>query len=326
MEKFSNWRDGPTGIHPLLPPKIQSTNIIVSIVSNIIGFALFIIRLPFIVVFTLLLVGSDSLFKKVQLGFASRFLNRFFSIVFGRIVLIALGFNKMDEYTETLSKNRQLSGSLSDVKLNDVILANHTSYVDIIYLAYRYSPTFAVPPNDSVSNTPGYVVPMTLWEALTNAISYQVIPSSKAVSLVGLSKTLKWNGPIVVFVEGATSNGSGLLETNNNLLDGWILASGVHIVGIHYPNLYPIYTSVGSFTLHLIRLASRLSNTIEAMYLSRTNFTAFDKNDTASWYNSLMNCLADLVHARRTQINSHNKLSFVGYWYGYKVNYNKKSN
>ncbi|GAM22348.1 hypothetical protein SAMD00019534_055230, partial [Acytostelium subglobosum LB1] len=54
MEKFSNWRDGPTGIAPLLPPrpKVSESSTIVKIVGTlfyiILAPILCIIRLPLI--------------------------------------------------------------------------------------------------------------------------------------------------------------------------------------------------------------------------------------------------------------------------------------
>lgn len=52
------------------------------------------------------------------------------------------------------------------VSSKDLIIANHSSYLDILYFAYRYSPQFT-----SVAASGLTVVPITLFQALKESIT-----------------------------------------------------------------------------------------------------------------------------------------------------------
>ncbi|EFA76941.1 hypothetical protein PPL_09693 [Heterostelium album PN500] len=294
MEKFSDWRDGPTGIAPLLPPrnKQSESSFVASLVGNIFYFLLApilcIIRIPFIIVFTLLLVLFDYIFKTTPLGVVGRVLNRTFAIVFGRSILFLFGFTFIDEAVESLSRSKQPQGSFKSVMLDDIIISNHTSYIDIIYLVYRFSPMFAVPPSDRDGVVEGRLIPLSLAGALKNAMFSPVQLYSDSIATEQLLARINnsWVGPLVVFAEGTTSNGLGLLEPAQ------------------------VYLS---------------RNCVPTLPLDGSSNQSVDTQDVVEWFDALFKALSSLTNCRRTKITAHKKLSFVAYWRGYKVKYDKST-
>ncbi|KAF2075825.1 hypothetical protein CYY_002859 [Polysphondylium violaceum] len=348
MEKFSNWRDGPTGIHPLLPTKSKNVNVFDYIFKYVIGPLFGILRLPFVVLLTLLLVLFDTLTRMIPVGVISRVLNRFFTIIFARWILFAMGYFKIEESTETLSRSKKAAGSIGTFKMNDVIICNHSSYVDIIYLAYRFSPTFAVPPNDRDPTTfSARLIPLNIAQALKNAIFSPLHLNQDSVDTKILMEkiTNSWSGPLVILPEGTTSNGQGLLDISPVFeSDSGIKSLDfIHVLGItyHYGMYSPCYSSVGSVWLHLFKLCSQVSNGIQIKYLSRSCIPPLPDlqaksiiissksssvvSELQEWFDNVFKALSSMINTRRTKINSHDKLSFVAYWKGYKVVYDKKN-
>eukprot|EP01133_Synstelium_polycarpum_P015529 gene15529-18447_t len=245
-----------------------------------------------------------------------------------------MGFIRLEEEVESLSRSKRPIGSLTSVKLNDVVLVNHTSYIDVIYLTYKYSPTFAVPPNDKEGSNEGRLVPLTLGRAIMNAIysplqlTSDSMPTSDLMAMISST----WCGPLVVFPEGTTGNGLGLLEPSAVFTQPeLIIVDAFHVLGITYPtigsNVSPTFT-VGSLPLHLVRLCATWRNIMTVRYLSRncmppipldgSTHGHLTASDATEWFDAVFKALSSMIGVRRTKITAHNKLSFVAYWRGYK--------
>ncbi|EAL67787.1 hypothetical protein DDB_G0279277 [Dictyostelium discoideum AX4] len=361
MEKFSNWRDGPTGIHPLLPPKAKSVSVFGYIIKFVIGPIISIIRVPIILILTALLIIFNIIARSIPIGWLSRMICRFFDIIIGRIILLCMGFIQLDEFTETLSRSKVASGSIDQCTRKDIIICNHSSYVDIIYLCYKFSPTFAIPPNDekNLNENIGKLIPLTLGRALENSIYSPIQLSSKSVDTNKLVESIQssWNGPLVIFPEGTTSNGQGLLDISpifpsqsqsqsqsqfNTFKEISANKLSIHVIGLsyHYGIYSPCYSSVGNVFLHLFLVCCQISNSIQIHYLSRSCMPPPPKqsqlsqyinnnglSDENEWFDQLFKSLSSLINTRRTKITNNDKLSFISKWKGYKVDYSsKKSN
>eukprot|EP01132_Coremiostelium_polycephalum_P010042 gene10042-12311_t len=349
MEKYSDWRDKQTGIHPLLPPKNKIVSTIGNIIKYVIGPIFGLIRLPIVLILTLLLVLIDTITRLIPVSPVSKLLNRPFTRLISRLILFSMGFYRLNEWTETLRQHEKVQGSVSQVKLNSIVICNHTSYIDIIYLCYRFSPTFAVPPTmDQSSNTTDRLCRMSLTEALFNALfspekKYDSKESVDSAKLVEEICVQSWNGPLVVLPEGTTSNGMGLLQMPEFLnASGFKVAAkstSIHLIGLTYQySIYsPSYTCVKSWLVHLFNVCSHLSNHIEVKYLSQSSMptrpsisdetsssSIFSKNTNSEaiteYFSSIYKALSSLINTRRTQITSSQKISFVAYWKGYKLN------
>lgn len=98
----------------------------------------------------------------------------------------------------------------------DVIIANHISYVELLYLAFRYSPVFATIVYDQKLEGPK-VVCQGIIGALLHEMFGTSLSEEKGETLgdiVRKAKKKHW-GPVVVFPEGCTTNGRAILKFQN---------------------------------------------------------------------------------------------------------------
>ncbi|KAG1440174.1 hypothetical protein G6F56_012024 [Rhizopus delemar] len=211
MEKYSRWRDAGTGIQPFLPPVPPRTDssffvILTNGVHTISGSAQGLVKIPIILslgLFYLLFVPIlGTLLTPIKP--LKRLWQTLFSTTLIRLILFFMGFFHIKTETVSIRKSRNSTGSEGSIKKGDVIITNWTSYVDILYLAYKFNPVFTqVYSNNRVRK-------ISLWQAIR---SINTLPNTP-------SNTLKLNelisqenqGPIVVFPEGTTSNGRALLK------------------------------------------------------------------------------------------------------------------
>jgi len=149
MEKFSKWRDPSSGIHPFLPPKSNISNDIswVYILKwYFFGPLLVLIRLPFICVAFSWLSIMMFLLSHIKLSpLVNRFLVRYVQILGCRTLLFLLGFYWIPVLFYRHSSH---TSSIDKIKGGDLIICNHTSYIDVLYLAFRFSPIFVTVAND----------------------------------------------------------------------------------------------------------------------------------------------------------------------------------
>ena len=103
---------------------------------------------------------------------------------------------------------------LSAAVSGTVIISTLTSYLDILYLAFRFSPVFAFPVYDPKGATPtGKVVAMGTLSAMSHVSTCASLHDRRGVDIAELvAKSQGSNlGPVVIFAEGVSSNGRGVL-------------------------------------------------------------------------------------------------------------------
>nr|KAJ3420393.1 Calcipressin-1 [Polyrhizophydium stewartii] len=101
------------------------------------------------------------------------------------------------------------SSSKSDARV-ELIVSSHSSYLDVLYYGFRFTPTFL-----HISSS-GLVRPLSFWQALFSAGEYPNLDDQRDTThladFLKQQSLLKHTPPIVVFPEGTTSNGRGLLK------------------------------------------------------------------------------------------------------------------
>ncbi|EMD40656.1 hypothetical protein CERSUDRAFT_111238 [Gelatoporia subvermispora B] len=251
MEKFSGFQDPGTGIRPfikLLPPTGSD---ITSKLLLPFGYALGTVR-------TLLLLVLGLLFAVLVQGVCllllpipplHRFMTHAITAVFARLALLLVGVFWIPVETVTRKRGRAKKPEYWKPKAGDIIVSNWASWVEVLWLAFRFNPIFVLPvasadvtlPDQSstpLTRTPGRRTgtgsaaisspsarkptprvnitgfrPVSLLSMLGATGHVPTSTQSGSTSPNSLEEIRNQaDRPIVVFPECTTSNGRGLLR------------------------------------------------------------------------------------------------------------------
>lgn len=222
MEKFSKWRDPATGIAPFLYPLPASTDTLptpLTLLAAPVTWTLAAVRT--VLILALLLVN----FVLVEIIFSVclvapplyAVLSRVTSAVSSRCCLAILGFVWIPVERVSLRRTGRSPPPLVFAPgKGDIIVANSSSICDLLYLSFRYNPTFLLPVSSTGSkSSASSSAKITSWRRvslLTAIFSCGSLPerSERGESLEVASKAAR--GPVVIFPEGTTSNNRALLK------------------------------------------------------------------------------------------------------------------
>mmetsp|Transcript_7650 Transcript_7650/g.18501 ORF Transcript_7650/g.18501 Transcript_7650/m.18501 type:complete len:378 (-) Transcript_7650:199-1332(-) len=296
MEKFRSFEDPTTGIMPFMPPPVVvSKNPLFRLVRGIFSLAFTLIRLPLATVALLLLLPGYILAMLTPVAGLRRMVVRVTEGFVCRLILLILGFfwipaGSARKNTVTVSKggSKKTGTWPSRAGAGTVIVASLTSYLDILYLTFRFSPVYAFPVLDPTTGatTQSVLWTRSLFTAVRYVCSYYPADKSQIQDIATLVESSAKNnfGPIVLFAEGVSSNGRGILPflppvgpsegSSSSGLEGspWVggdsAAPPCFALIIRYPckNFSPSY-SVGSFVWHLFNLCSQVYNTMEVVFV-----------------------------------------------------------
>ncbi|KAJ7667927.1 hypothetical protein DFH06DRAFT_1322493 [Mycena polygramma] len=250
MEKFSAYRDPGTGVQPFLPlvqppsDLVAKLTVPVALLVSVVRTALVLVLL---VVHLILVRGVSAIFIPVPI--VHRFFTRIFTAVTARLALFALGLFWISVDNVTRKRGRAAKDIETwSPRAGDVIVSNWVSWVEILWLAFRFNPIFLLPVTETapspaaptlnsqvISHTPGRRT--GTGSANITATSRAVTPRVPIVGFcqVSLLSALRFTGltplsganvccqslddirrhadrPIVVFPECTTSNGRALLR------------------------------------------------------------------------------------------------------------------
>ncbi|CAK4085013.1 unnamed protein product [Aphanomyces euteiches] len=311
MEKYSRWSDLTTGINPFVaPPHQLPSNIVLRWTQILFGGILALLR--WILLAPLLLVLAILHLMSTILAFMP-FVGRLFErtidlLVVGSILVVATVFIK-DEPANARRLGLLAPGSkppaLSGVKAGDVIVCNHTSVFDVIYMAYRYSPTFVYPSAADASK--GLVHSYGLFQALGQAMAPPLDQLSSPVKLQDVVR--RASKPVVVFAEGTRSNGKGVLRFLP-VLDTLPEETRIHVVAIkfEFKAISPTHTC-GSALWHLCRLFSHAYHTMKVTTLPAEFVSSASASAT-----TIPSLLASMLRTKCVDLSTDDFISFNKYW------------
>lgn len=243
MEKYSQFRDPGTGIQPFLTPQPPSHGSISVKVAAIGGCVLAAARTAVVCTIALLYL----LVQTVLLIFAPipplrRYLSWAFTALLARSALAIMGIWWISVSLVSTKRSKNISHKkLWNPKAGDLIVSNWASWVEILWLAFRYDPVFVLPaanpppvssvPDGTVTNTRGRGVNATTTTLSREESHRQPIQGFRQVSLLtmicatgfgpqnatppmsSLEQIRRMSSrPVVIFPECTSSNGKGLLR------------------------------------------------------------------------------------------------------------------
>ncbi|KAJ1920057.1 Vacuolar protein sorting protein vps66 [Mycoemilia scoparia] len=327
--------DPSTGIHPFLPPKLPKAergggwifNLVKSVVLG-----------PTVALVRLLGIGAAAVLERACTGAAclipiAKIRHKWLSLsrmILCRLVLLFSGFLWIDSRIVTLKKGRQTavqSPKKSAVSSGDIIISNHTSYIDILYLTYRFNPVFV-----QIDNATHYVKPMSPWEAFFSAGTPPpaLLQANEAKSLSSITDEARQNGtgPVVVFPENTTSNGKALISfvplfsnPENEDID-----SKLHLIYLSYPAwLFSPTLTVGNRFLHFLKLLCQFYNVLKVRELAAAECPGFESaepsasdisssNDPVDMDSQIASTFIHLSRLRSTKLTALDKRDFLNYY------------
>jgi len=193
------------------------------------------------------------------------------------------------------------------------LICNRTSYVEILYLTFRFSPAF------TISSIEGKLKLTSLLGALLDYIretTLQNIPDAIKIDRA-LEICFKNSlGPLIFCPEGTSSNGKLLLRPEG--LEDIHTSHPFHLISFKYEetdDFSPTFPC-GNFFLHLLKLCSRVQNQMKVKYVLHDSLPPLpsSRHENNNWSEELMDVMASTLNIKRTKLTLHDKVEFLKFW------------
>eukprot|EP00929_Paragymnodinium_shiwhaense_P101935 TRINITY_DN65130_c0_g1_i1.p1 TRINITY_DN65130_c0_g1~~TRINITY_DN65130_c0_g1_i1.p1 ORF type:complete len:347 (+),score=47.33 TRINITY_DN65130_c0_g1_i1:83-1123(+) len=249
MEKFRQFADSGTGVNPFLPPWSNYKPSILMRLVKVLFFPIALVRLSLFIVAVLYLALVQGLCMLIPVAALRRPVQYSLTYFGCHFSLISLG---VFTASEALSDNRRLKlpvpqdsgrGRPFSAKSGALVFVNHQSLTDVLYLGMKLCPVFVFAASD------GTPVQLSLIGAILRAGARRPVAplEGKADTLQAISQRARdaWQ-PVVVFAEGARTNGGCVLAWRPSTFAG--TESLIAPVGCCLASL--AYSKTGAYTPH----------------------------------------------------------------------------
>merc|ERR1711934_25994 len=292
MEKYRDWADRGTGVNPFVPlrkPRMLAHKIF----SLTAGLVLAPIR---ILVFTVLLLAlwlcsviGAVLYRVPLIG---RALQRLFEAVLARSMLLTLGVFWIDSRPKAPA-----------VRPGEILVCNYTSYADVLYLVFRFSPSLAM------ISTDGSLISLSSAGAVTCGLSHSASQQSGCTMTQLIQRARNLGQPVVLFPEVVRTNGEAVLEfseTASQLLE----LKEMQLVGFcHSKTRDSLPFPAGSAVLHLFHAMRQPAQQMTVKRVSHKPGASSEQG-----VQKLRNQLAQIVGVKAVQVNAKSKPSFLQFF------------
>ena len=287
-EKYNHWSDPGTGINPFVTiRKKLPSNFLVKLVRVLVGTALAIVRLPIALALLVLVALTELCAWCLLWGPLRRLCQRTFDPIFARALLWTLGFWWVREAGADLRRLRLRAAKagkgthdFGSVGAGDVVLCNHTSFVEVLYLAARLSPVFGEVVyrkgggGGKAAKVRRRGLLAALWRAARGPTPASDAAPGADASVAAAAKRARSSrrAPLVLFAEGVRSNGKAVCSFRPGALPDAVLgrsdAPKIHVLAFHYTatRCSPTHP-VGSWLAHAWWLCFQVWNSMHATLL-----------------------------------------------------------
>ncbi|KIY73657.1 hypothetical protein CYLTODRAFT_365138 [Cylindrobasidium torrendii FP15055 ss-10] len=269
MEKYSAYRDPGTGIQPFLRPLPATSSSdglakAMAPFAYILGAVRTVLVLLILGLYLVVVEGVCTLLK--PLGHVHHKITSILTSILTRLALLVLGFVNIHITKASRKKGRNQTIGTWQPNPGDVIVSNWVSWIEVLWLAFRFNPTFTLPVpeslpqmpqsrGDPVTRTPGRrtgtgsanisqpssgpstKIPIagfrrvSLLELLRSTGSTPAVGPAESLDVICKAS----RGPVVVFPECTTSNGRGLLRFSDVFkMDVPVISFQVFVMAVRY--------------------------------------------------------------------------------------------
>jgi 1-acyl-sn-glycerol-3-phosphate acyltransferase len=179
----------------------------------------------------------------------------------GKLLLSIFSYNNMKETVHREHKDydfvKQQKGELEFVETPaEVYICNNTSFIDWFYLSYKYSPCFT---RIVIHNGRAGLRILGWWESIWSAIGLKFPEESDTKPFYSLKELRDSDGflhykgyrPVVVFPEGTKTNGCGILNLDQGIVDMIHQACGpdenLRVHAIRFDHIYRYFACYNSY-------------------------------------------------------------------------------
>ncbi|KAG0664791.1 hypothetical protein C6P46_000928 [Rhodotorula mucilaginosa] len=217
-EKYSRWRDQATGVQPFLyplPPGNEVSTVLELIAwpfGAIAGVVRTLLVVLLLVAQTLAVEGILRIFSFVPPLYST--LSRVSNAGICRTILALLGVVWINVDTIQLRKTGRSPPKVPfDPKKGDIIIANSSSYIDLLFLVFRYNATLTLPiTSGAASATSAQIVGWRRVSLLRALFASGTLPQQATTSETLTELVANADGPVVIFPECTTSNNRAVLK------------------------------------------------------------------------------------------------------------------
>ncbi|SBT80456.1 conserved Plasmodium protein, unknown function [Plasmodium malariae] len=332
MEKYREFSDASTGINPFLPVWVNKKLSLHEKLLKLLLVPLVICRLCFLCLTLIFMFFLNSILWLLIFQCIKEFFYQIIQAIYCRLLLFYLGFIYLDEqyanYKRVKIKCNKQKIPFAYDDYGHIFLSNFTSFVDVLYLAFRLNPLFMI------INKNGSLSPVFFFDLIKLSLQFS-IPNKKGlfknieeVHIYAKNKKIR---SIVIFPESMKSNGSCILLWKNEIFTNseYVLRNKCNIITFIYEiniinkKLNQLYTAPHTVFhpfIHITLLCFNIYNKIKIVWLSEKDISCALKvveltnNDELVHY--LRNLMGQMKPTGGTLVNVKSELleKFVNYW------------
>lgn len=286
MEKYHDWRDAFTGLHPFLPyaPKdgLGLVRLLISLV-----------RAPVVMLLGVLFALVDV----VTLPVGS--LHAWVVAAAARVVLFASGFLWV--------RSTAVGSGADPIGPGHVVLCSHKSYVDVLLMAAQLAPLFGR------ITSKGVQVHRTVWGALRADVRTSEDATASYATVADAATYARSLGvPLLLFPEGVWSNHEKcLLQPEAHVaLALRPRPVQVHVRLVHYSAFVPFTGTRSALSHWFVCLLGPLHHDATVHTLGNRSIGSGDE-----WFNQAWNRIAAHAGYRVTRMDASQHADFLDKWY-----------
>eukprot|EP00913_Durusdinium_trenchii_P023665 g22232.t1 len=204
-----------------------------------------------------------------------------------------------------------------DAQRGCLVIANMQGLTDVLYLGMKLCPVFVFPAAD------GTPVAYSLLGALRRASSDPPPAPASKQTLADIAKAAHagWSGPVVVFAEGARTNGSAILAWKPETfagLEAMDKPHGTALVALEYSKggAYTPHHTVGDVVRHVLHLCLQPFHIVKACWLPACDVAVAVKGKSLAESTALLRTVLSrmLPGAVEVEVNANKHRDFMEFW------------
>jgi 1-acyl-sn-glycerol-3-phosphate acyltransferase len=327
MEKYRQFADPGTGINPFVPPWSHYKLTIPGRAAKMLLIPAALLRLSVFMVAMVWIALSQLVCQLLPAGIVRRPFQRILQGIGCFVALLGLGVINLsqdvaDHRRLKLAAPKKAWGAALAATPGMLVFVNQQSLVDILYLGMKLSPTFVFVASD------GSPVEFSLLGAIARAGARRPpAPLAKPQSLEQIACSAQsWWQPVVVFPEGARTNGSCVLSWKATTFAGMTSFDkpvGAAVLSMEYSKTgaYTPHHTVGTTFRHLFWICMQPYHTLRTVWLPASAVADANKDKPMPEKIAfLRTLLARMIrtdvggHAVEVEVTAAKHMDFMAFW------------